>query len=111
MPATAPRCFRPAPHSPLTCLDNISHDHIARGFLDDVQRLQDRHTAGDERSQRAGEPGDGELAEERPQERRAQFEMVKNPPSRRGAQGKQEQGITPTGHDGGGEENDASPRR
>ncbi len=40
----------------------MAHNDIAGGFLDDGKGLQDRHTAGDQCSQSAGESRNGDFS-------------------------------------------------
>src|SRR5437899_1690488 len=61
--------------------DGVADDHIARGFFDDGKRLQNGHTAADERAQGSREARDGHLADYWPDNRHLQLEFIPDMPA------------------------------
>ena len=56
--------------------DGLANDVVTRRFAGDVERLEDRHAAGHERTQRAAEPRDGAFPGQVAEQRQAQEHLV-----------------------------------
>ena len=63
-------------HAVVHLRDGVGDDGIARGFARDVERLQNRNAAGDQRAERARKSRDRGLAKEIAEERHAQFDPI-----------------------------------
>ena len=56
--------------------DGVADDDVAGGFLDDGQGLEDGHAAADQGAEGAGEAGDGDLADDGPDDGHLELELV-----------------------------------
>ena len=59
-----------------TCAIALSDDGVAGGFARDVERLQNRNAAGDERAERARKTRDRGFAKQIAEKRHAQLEAI-----------------------------------
>src|ERR1035441_499682 len=71
--------------------DGVADDDVAGGLSDDGEGLQDGDAAADQSAQGAGKPGDGNLADDGPDDRHLELELVKSVAAKLGADEKHEE--------------------